>query len=241
MSWSATRSAALQRPKRRVDYSYNWVISRSLQDSKGFVKLDSGLYNGAMYQESQGRVPFWLWGVLAALILIAVSRSRLFSDNAALTQHFAPQPTVIGAQETASAAQSDWSAFPTDAQQVIRDIQEKLGQGQSAPVLTPVAQGPRLKVEVREVRPTTTGVQVVGQVTNISPTALDIPVNAFQFRDSAGNLYASAATETTRLDAGATTPLDLGVPLPAGRGLSLVVRFDPDPLLEQVLIVAPKT
>ncbi len=180
--------------------------------------------------------------MVAALVLIVVTSSgRFFGGNDALKQRFAPQPTVPGAEQTASAAQPDWLQLPESAKELIRQAQAKLGQGQNAPVLTPIAQSARLEVEVREVRPTNNGVQVVGQVTNISTAAIDVPVSAFQFRDSVGNVYASSATTTTRLEVGASTPLDLGVPLAPGRGLSLIVRFAPDPPIEQTLIVAPQS
>lgn len=195
-----------------------------------------------MYRQSQGNGPFWIWGVIGALaIIVLTSSGRFFGGNDALKQRFAPQPTVPGADQTASAAQPDWFQLPESAKEMIRQAQEKLGQGQNAPVLTPVAQSARLKVEVHEVRPTNNGVQVVGQVTNISSAAIDVPVSAFQFRDSAGNVYASSATTTTHLEAGASTPLDLGVPLAPGRGLSLIVRFSPDPPIEQSLIFAPQS
>lgn len=192
-----------------------------------------------MYDQSHGRVPVWVWGVVAALALILLTNSGgLFGENDALKQRFAPQPTAVGAEQTAAAAPG-WAQLPAAVQEVVRQAQERLGQGQSAPVLTPVAQGPRLKVGVREVRPTDSGVQIVGEVTNISPNDLDVPISAFQFRDSDGNLFASSATATTRLAAGASTPLELGVPLAPGRGLTLIVDFNPDPPVEQVLIVAP--
>jgi|HigsolmetaAR202D_1030399.scaffolds.fasta_scaffold00045_63 hypothetical protein len=192
-----------------------------------------------MYDNSRSNIPFWFWGVLVALVLILISRSgNLFGPNQALQQRFAPQPTIPGAAETARAAQTNWGDIPVGIQELIKGVQENLSQGQSAPVLTPVAQSARLKVTIKELVPTTGGVRVVGEVTNISQTPLDVPINAFQFRDSAGNIYASSATGTTRIEVGASAPLDLNVPLESGRGLYLVVRFSPDPPLEQMLISA---
>lgn len=192
-----------------------------------------------MYDNSRSNIPFWVWGVLVAVVLIMISNSGgLVGSNEALQQRFAPQPTIPGAAETASAAQTNWGEIPVGIQEFIRGAQENLQQGQSAPVLTPVAQSARLKVTVKELVPSEAGVRVVGEVSNISPAPLDVPVNAFQFRDSTGNVYASSASGTTRIEVGASAPLDLNVPLEEGRALYLVVRFSPDPPLEQMLIAA---
>ena len=111
--------------------------------------------------------------------------------------------------------------------------------GQAIPALTPVASGPRLRVEVREVRRVGDQVKVSGAVTNISSAPLEIGVRAFAFRDSAGVTYAASGAGTT-LQPGQSTALDLAVPLPAGRGLTLLVALPPDPPLEQVLVVETK-
>ena len=122
----------------------------------------------------------------------------------------------------------------------MRQMQERFRAGQAAPVLTPVATSARLRVEISELRPKGNDMQVVGTVTNISGAELDVPVSAFQLRDSANATYAASSANASRLAPGASTPLDLTVPLPPGRGLSLIVLFPPDPPMEQVLLVAPK-
>ena len=61
------------------------------------------------------------------------------------------------------------------------------------------------------------------------------------FRDSAGVGYSTGGSAAVTLAAGQTTTLDLGVPLPDGRGLTLILTIPPDPPLEQVLVVEAKT
>jgi len=65
---------------------------------------------------------------------------------------------------------------------------------------------------------------------------LELPIDAFVFRDSAGVTYAASGRGTT-LQPGQSTTLDLTVPLPEGRGLTLVVTVPPDPPIEQILVV----
>jgi hypothetical protein len=69
---------------------------------------------------------------------------------------------------------------------------------------------------------------------------LTIPPGAFSFRDSAGVSYSTGGTAGVTLASGQSTTLDLGVPLPDGRGLTLILTIPPDPPLEQVLVVEAK-
>jgi hypothetical protein len=124
-------------------------------------------------------------------------------------------------------------------QRTLTGLRDKFAGGQAIPALTPVASGPRLRVEVREVRRVSDQVKVSGAVTNISSAPLEIGVRAFAFRDSAGVTYAASGAGTT-LQPGQSTALDLAVPLPAGRGLTLLVVLPPDPPLEQVLVLETK-
>ncbi|HJZ50100.1 MAG TPA: hypothetical protein VKE41_23165, partial [Roseiflexaceae bacterium] len=61
------------------------------------------------------------------------------------------------------------------------------------------------------------------------------------FRDSAGVTYSTSGSAAVTLAPGQSTTLDLGVPLPDGRGLTLVLTIPPDAALEQVLVVEAKT
>jgi hypothetical protein len=189
-----------------------------------------------MFDGSNRQRPIWLWGVLLALLLIVLSaRGRFPTDNPALQQHFASQPAA--ANPSLALPQLDLSSLPPEIQSVAQNVQRQLGMGQSVPALTPVAQNQRLRVEVSAVQLTADGVRISGTVTNISTTELQVPIQAFELRDSAGILYATSGNAQVRLAPGANTPLDLTIPMPAGRGLMLRLNFPPDPPIEQVLLV----
>jgi hypothetical protein len=49
--------------------------------------------------------------------------------------------------------------------------------------------------------------------------------------------YATTGSAPTTLAPGQSTPFELGVPLPAERGLALILTLPPDPPLEQTLVV----
>jgi hypothetical protein len=181
-------------------------------------------------------IPFWVWGALVALVLIVVSaRGVPGVDNPALRQRFVTRPADPNAPTAVPVV--DFSQLSAEAQALVQAARERLRQGGSALALTPVAIGQRLRVEVAGVQPSGGGVRVTGTVTNISAAPLDVPVRAFQLRDSTGAVYASNAAGVVTLAPGASTPLDLTVPLPAGRGLHLVVVLPPDPPLDQVLLL----
>ncbi len=191
-----------------------------------------------MFDDTQQRVPLWIWGVVLALVLILLStRGRLPSGNSALEEHFAHQRTSV---TLADLPQLDLNRLPVEVQQVAQQLQQQLGAGQAAPPLTPVAQSPRLRVEVRELRRAGSGVQIIGEVTNIGTTPITVPVRAFELRDSSGATYVADASGQAELAPGASTPLDLTVPAPPERGLLLRLVLPPDPPMEQVLLVAAR-
>ena len=193
-----------------------------------------------MIQRNNSSVPFWLAGVLLALLLIVVSaRGRITPQNDALRDQFRPRPTEPGAPTAAPLL--DLSQLPAEVRALAGNLRERFQRGASVPALTPVAASARLRVQVAGVVSSASGVRVSGTVTNISGAPLAVPVRAFELRDSAGGVYASGATGTISLAPDATTPLDVTVPLPAGRGLVLRVLLPPDPPLEQVLLVAAGT
>jgi hypothetical protein len=115
-------------------------------------------------------------------------------------------------------------------------LRDRFAGGEAVPALTPVASGLRLRVEVGEVKRSGEQVRITGAVSNIGGAALELPIDAFVFRDSAGVTYAASGRGTT-LQPGQSTTLDLTVPLPEGRGLTLVVTVPPDPPIEQILVV----
>ena len=76
-----------------------------------------------------------------------------------------------------------------------------------------------------------------GELKNIADQPLDVPATAFSFRDSAGIAYTLGGSGATTVQPGQTAPFDLSVPLPAERGLTLIVTLPPDPPIQQTLVV----
>ncbi len=192
-----------------------------------------------MSDSSQPRIPAWFWGALLALALIGISmRGRFTLENPALEEQFAPRPTIAGQAPSFGLPQLDFQNLPDEVRDTARNIQQQLGIGQSVPALTPVAQTQRLRVEMHNIRRTDIGVQLVGMVTNISNTDLDVPVSAFELRGSNGATYVAEGEASVRLAPGESAPLELTVPLPEGHGLMLAIALPPDPPIEQILIVS---
>jgi len=180
-------------------------------------------------------LPAWLGGILLALILILISTRGGGVNSAVLIHRFAPDPNA----PTSAPFQLPKVALPSlpeSVRQSVAALRDRFAGGQTVPALTPVATGPRVRVEVREVKRTGAQVHVGGTVGNVGPGVLELPLDAFVFRDSAGITYAASGRGTT-LQPGQSTALDLTIPLPEQRGLSLVVTLPPDPPLEQVLVV----
>lgn len=188
-----------------------------------------------MLRNTRQRIPGWVWGLVVGLGLILLStRGRFTVNETALQRQFAAQPTVPGI----TLPWLDMSDLAPDIQRLADEAQQILRRGQRTPVLTPVAQSQRVRVEIRHIRRVAGGVQIQGQVTNIGPTAVTVPIYAFELQDNTGTSYTSADTASVQLGPGESTPLDLTVPLPEGRGLRLTVNLPPDPPLEQVLMIA---
>jgi hypothetical protein len=189
----------------------------------------------------EGKFPLWLAGVLIALLLIALGRIVSGPGNPVLVQQFAPKPTDPNAPtvEPWQLPQVHLPSLPPDVQRRITDLRDRFSGGEAVPALTPVASGPRVRVEIAEVHRQGEQAEVRGTVTNIADQPLTIPANAFSFRDSDGTNYAIEGSSSTTLQPGQSTDLNLSVPLPAGRGLTLILNLPPDPPLEQVLMVAP--
>lgn len=183
--------------------------------------------------------PFWLWGILLALVLIGIStRSRLPPDNVALQQHFARQPTAALPLPGIQLPKLDIGHVPPEVRQAVESVQQQLGLGQSVPALTPVAQSPRVRVEIATLQQHADGLQIVGEVMNISSTEIDVPISAFELRDNLGATYVAGGGASVRLAPGERTPLDLTVPVPEGRGVLLTLTLPPDPPVTQVLLVS---
>lgn len=189
-----------------------------------------------MFERNEA-IPIWFWGVLVAIILIIISsQGRLLPNNPALEQVFAPQPTPIGQAPGFAVPQLNLGNLPTEVQAIASDLWRQLGNGQTVRPIAPSARSPRLQIEVREIRRIESGVQVIGQVTNISSSDLLVPISAFELRDSTGASYLAGGGASANLRPNEATPLDLTVPLPSGRGLLLVTNLPPDLPVEQILL-----
>jgi hypothetical protein len=192
-----------------------------------------------MYDRDK-KIPMWIGGILLALVLILLSsRGSGGLTNPVLIGRFVPRPADPSAPtaESFQLPQVHLPSLPQAAQQALKNARDRLARGESIPALTPTTSGATATVEVGEVRRDGDHVQIKGSVTNISDAPLTIPPGAFAFRDSAGVSYSTSGSAAVTLAAGQSTTLDLGVPLPEGRGLTLVLTIPPDPPLEQVLIV----
>ena len=186
-------------------------------------------------RDTRSNLPAWIGGILLALVLIAISTRGGGVNSAALMRRFAPDPNAPTAAPL-QLPKIDLSQLPEGVRQTVASLRDRYAGGEAVPALTPVASGLRLRVEVGEVKRSGEQVQIRGTVSNIGDAALELPIDAFVFRDSAGVTYAASGRGTT-LQPGQSTTLDLTVPLPQGRGLSLVVTVPPDPPIEQILVV----
>jgi hypothetical protein len=179
-------------------------------------------------------VPAWIGGVLLALILILISTRGGGVNSAVLVRRFAHDPNAP-TSEPYQFPSIDLPSLPEGVRRSITSLRDRFAGGQAVPALTPVASGPRLRVEVGEVRRAGAQVHIGGTLENISDAPIELPIGAFTFRDSAGLSY-TASGSGTRLQPGQSTTLDLNVPLPEGRGLAMLISLPPDPPLEQLLV-----
>lgn len=187
-----------------------------------------------MQQRTDQIGPIWLLGfLLAGLLIMVTTRGQVIPDNPELEQTFVRQTAN---RSEVQLPQLSLGNLPADLQQLARDIQQQLGIHGAAPVLEPVAENSRLRIEISEVQTTESGVQVIGEVRNISNVLVEVPVSAFEFTDSYGAVYSAGSNRSARLAPGESTPLDLEVPLPPESGLLLTLRLPPDPPLEQILL-----
>ena len=194
-------------------------------------------------RENRNTLPMWLGGFLLALVLILISNRAGGVNNPALIQRFAPRPTDPNAPtaEPYQLPQVHLPSLPPAVQQVVTNVRDRLAGGEAVPALTPVASGPRVRVEVSEVKRASERIQVRGTITNTTNAPLTVPPGAFSFRDSRGVMYATVGSGGTALQAGQSTTFDLGVPIPPNLGLTLILTLPPDQPLEQTLVVETKT
>jgi hypothetical protein len=186
-------------------------------------------------RDTRPNLPAWIGGILLALALIAISTRGGGVNSAVLMRRFAPDPNAP-TWAPLQLPKIDLGRLPEDVRQTVSSLRDRFAGGEAVPALTPIASGPRLRVEVGEVKRSGQQVRVSGTVANIGNAALELPIDAFVFRDSAGVTYAASGRGTT-LQPNQSTTLDLTVPLPEGRGLTLVVSVPPDPPTEQILVI----
>lgn len=191
-----------------------------------------------MFEQSKNTFPFWLGGVIVAIILIVIG-TRVSSDggNPVLREKFAADSAAAAAAPGVELPRVSLPQLPGDVQKTVTDLQDRFKGGQSVPGLTPIASGSRVRINIGDVKRNGGDVQVIGSVTNISDQPIDVPASAFSFRDSSGTAYAISGDATSTLKPGQSTDLDLSLPLPESYGLTLVLTLPPDPPLEQVLLV----
>ncbi|NJN16532.1 MAG: hypothetical protein HC822_09780 [Oscillochloris sp.] len=186
---------------------------------------------------SRRGLPIWFWGALVALLLIVLSaRDNNGVQNEALSQYFAAQPTPAGITADIDLPQLDMSNLSPALREAAADLRRTIGLGESGSPLEPSATTPRLRIEIAEIAPGEGGLVVRGTVTNISTEPVNVPISAFELRDSAGGSYVAGGGASANLQPGDNTPLELTVPLPPGRGLLLVTNLPPDPPAEQRLL-----
>lgn len=192
-----------------------------------------------MFERSRG-IPIWLWGALLAVLLILLStRGRFVPANDELSQIFAAQPTPASLVPGFILPSLKLGNLPSELEQSARDLLVRLGAGAAGRPVEPRAETARLRIHIQELQPISGGIQVLGSVTNRSNSDLLVPISAFELRDSSGVSYIAGGGASVTLHPGDSTPLELSVPLPEGRGLLLVTNLPPDPPLEQRLIVVP--
>ncbi|KAB8140103.1 hypothetical protein F8S13_24975 [Chloroflexia bacterium SDU3-3] len=183
--------------------------------------------------------PFWLIGVLVAIALVLIGQYVGGAvNNQALVDTFRPQPTDPSAPPAAgSLPQVSLPQLPPDAQAALKSLGDRFASGAAVPALTPVASGARARVEVSALARDGGNVKVRGTITNTAAQPLDVPTTAFTFRDSAGVTYTIGGGGATSIQPQQSAPFDLSVPLPAGRGLAMIVTLPPDEPIQQTLVV----
>lgn len=180
-------------------------------------------------------VPFWVIGLFGAAFLIGLSIFLQQSNTVALSDQFARQPPP--ALPLPALPQLDLKDLAPEAQAAARTLWQQLTDGRRSQPIDPVARNSRVQVTIDALEPIAGGVKVRGTVTNLTNSDLMVPISAFELRDSAGERYRAPGTTIANLPPGGSTPLELSVPLPAGRGLLLITELPPDPPLEQRLLI----
>lgn len=204
-------------------------------DLSSFVKGGNSWYSRGMNDQ---RSPFFMvaLGVLIALALIVIGGMNNGFGSPELARRFAAQPPAPG-DLTLNLPQIEAPQAPPELLRALDDLHKRLSGGQAAPALTPTVASPRIEVRVGDLRRTGDQMIVRGSVRNLGDREVTIPPGAFTFRDSRGVRYAAGSSGGVTLAPGAATDFEFTIPLPEGRGLTLIFDLPPDPPLEQVLLL----
>jgi len=180
-------------------------------------------------------IPFWMIGLLGAFVLIGISIFMQQTRTVALSDQFARQPTPI--LPLPALPQLEVQNLSPEIQEMARNLWRQIGAGNRSQPIDPVGSSQRLRVIIDALEPIANGIRIRGTVTNLTTTELSVPISAFELRDSSGESYRAPGTTIANLPPGGSTPLDLSVPLPNGRGLLLITHLPPDPPIEQRLLI----
>lgn len=189
-----------------------------------------------MFEEKQ-QFPLWLGGVLLAVVLIFIASRVNTPVNPVLQQKFAPQPIDPNAPTSAPFALPGVSV-PTGLQEQFDQLRNRFNSGDEVPALTPIAEGGPVRMEIASLQRSGENVQVNGTIQNTGSVPLDVPLSAFSFQDSTGVAYAIEGSGQTTIQPGEQAPFNLEVPLPEGRGLTIILTLPSQLPLEQVLVPA---
>jgi hypothetical protein len=115
----------------------------------------------------------------------------------------------------------------------------RLGAGNRAAALTPVATSSRLRVEITGIKAADGGLHITGYAFNTSAEPLVLSLGAFKFTDGSGMVYAAENDAGTSLQPGQRVPLDLLLPIADPSRLVLDLELADEPPLRMVLLQDP--
>lgn len=184
-------------------------------------------------RRSQG--PSWVTAVVIfAVLLVALQlfRSRM-PANRSLEQTFAASPPAPGA------GQLELPPLPSSVAELARTAAARIGAGNRAVPLTPVAESTRLRVEISGINAVNGGLHIAGFAVNTSAEPLVLSLSVFRFTDGSGMVYATENDAGTTLQPGQRVPLDLQLPVADPSQLILDVELPNDAPLRMVLLQDP--
>ncbi|MBA3945375.1 MAG: hypothetical protein H0X37_12515 [Herpetosiphonaceae bacterium] len=155
-------------------------------------------------------------------MLVQAYRSR--SNARPLAEHFAAAPP------SAATTGINLPPLPPNIAGFARTALAHLAGGEQAAALTPVAQNSAIQVTIKGLAPSEQGLHISGQIKNISTAALPISLSAFHFTDEQGTQYAASGGSSTTVAPGQSVPLDMTLPIPQPRQLTLRVELSQPPL-----------